>query len=190
MSIRSFLENLGQQDTNIPISSLWEVEFSLPGGLGEVSELEGTDWGDVSTIPGGSIKLLAQSVTHVPDNYNAGSADIQNNGGFLPGTINTGRTSSAGRKLGISFLDTEKTLADLALRAWVIVAAHYGRIADRNDLKTTVYATHLGRDGSPRKTFKYYNATPAAVEGQAYEYGESKIIQISTSWVYDNYSVS
>jgi hypothetical protein len=194
MSIKSFLDNLGNRgnpgDTNIPLFTSWEVEFSLPSGLSEVSELEGQSWGDVDTIPGGSIKLLAQSVTQVPDSYNPGDATITNNGGFLPGAINTGRTSSTGRALRIQFLETEKTLADLSLRAWVIVASHYGRIADRPDLKQTVYVTHLSRSGSPRKTFKYYNATPTAVEAVTYEYGSSQITKIGTSWVYDNYSVS
>lgn len=190
MSIQSFLENLGQQDTNIPISTSWEVEFDIPGGLDEVSDLEGVGWGDVGIIPGGNIKLLAQTVQHVPDSYNAGSAEISNNGGLLPGVINTGRLDTSGRTLSIRFLETEKTLADLALRAWVIVSAHYGRIADRNDLKTTVYVTHLGRDRAPRKTFKYFNATPIGVEAITYEYGESKIDTIATTWVYDNYSVS
>jgi hypothetical protein len=190
MSIQSFLENLGQQDTNIPISTSWEVEFEIPGGLDEVSDLEGQGWGDVGNIPGGNIKLLAQTVQHVGDNYGPGEASITNNGGLLPGVISNGRAGASNRTLAISFLETEKTLADLALRAWVIVAAHYGRIADRNDLKTTLYVTHLGRDGSPRKTFKYFNSTPAAVEGLSYSYGESKIDTIATTWVYDNYSVS
>lgn len=189
-SIRSFLDNLGQRDTNIPLHPNWELEFELPGGLSEVGELETTDWGNVNEIPGGSVKLLAQSVTQVADNYNAGSAEIQNNGGLLPGAVNMGRTGSAGRPLTIQFLETEKPFVDLAIRAWVIVAAHYGRIADRNDLKQTVYATHLGRDGSPRKTFKYFNATPVGVENVTYTYGESKIDLMGTQWVYDNYSVS
>lgn len=190
MSTQSFLENLGKPDTNIPISTSWEVEFTIPGGLDEVGTLEGRGWGDVGNIPGGSIKLLAQTVQHVGDNYGTGEAPISNNGGLLPGIISSGRAGVSSRTLEISFLETEKTLADLALRAWVIVAAHYGRIADRNDLKTTLYVTHLGRDGSPRKTFKYFNSTPSAVAGLSYEYGESKIDRIATTWVYDNYSVS
>ena len=193
MSNQSFLENLGQRDTNIPISTSWQVEFIIPEGLDEVSSLEGQGWGeDVGNIPGGNsnIKLLAQTVQHVGDNYGSGEASIENNGGLLPGVISSGRAGVSNRTLGINFLETEKTFADLALRAWVIVAAHYGRIADRNDLKTTLYVTHLGRDGSARKTFKYFNSTPSAVEGLTYSYGESKIDTIATTWVYDNYSVS
>jgi len=190
MSTRSFLENLGNPRTNIPLHTSWEVEFTLPGRLSEVSELESVSWGNVDNIPGGSVKLLAASLTHANDNYNAGKATILNNGGLLPGVINSGRSSTDSRPLVIQFIETEESFADLALRAWVIVSAHYGRIADANDLKKTITATHLGRDGSPRKTFKYYNASPTAVESVSYTYDSSKVDLIGTSWVYDNYSVS
>ena len=146
--------------------------------------------------------FFAQTVSQIPESHGVGVANIDNNGGFLPGVVSTGRSDTTNRSLNIGFRDTNLSFVDLVIRPWTIVASHMGRIATtdpaQNIKSTRIQTVHFTRripGGSPdrpiRKIVNYYGCTPFAVADKTYDYtGEDFDKSVmGTQWVYDNYSV-
>jgi hypothetical protein len=211
--IRSFLSVIDEWGYNIPLQSQWIVKiYDFPSAIkSQVPNLErisGSDWNigsafDKLTSPRVQSNpamgcFFAQTVGGAPESYGVSVANLGSsgtaNGGLIPGLISTGRADFANRPLSISFRDTNLSFVDVVIRPWVILAAHMGRIADGNNIKSHIQVIHFARGSRTsrpiRKITNYYGATPISVEAISHTYEEDSTVKIvATQWVYDNYSI-
>jgi hypothetical protein len=208
-AIPNFVDLLDNWSYHYPLPSQWAVEIPLPSGIsqsleGDIQELEHPEW-EINTAFSELTKhevlkkdtihcFFVDSVQLQPENAGASSTSI---GGLIPGLYSTGRADFASRALSITFRETAHSFADFVIRPWIILAAHLGRIADRNnDIKTniTVYSYGKSRGSSKlptiRKIHRYYGCIPAKVSALDLKYDDGSIMTYSTEWYFDRYSVS
>ena len=215
-AIPNFVDLLDNWSYHYPLPSQWAVEIPLPSGIsqsleGDIQELEHPEW-EINTAFSELTKhevlkkdtihcFFVDSVQLQPENAGASSTSIGDggniNGGLIPGLYSTGRADFASRALSITFRETAHSFADFVIRPWIILAAHLGRIADRNnDIKTniTVYSYGKSRGSSKlptiRKIHRYYGCIPAKVSALDLKYDDGSIMTYSTEWYFDRYSVS
>jgi len=215
-AISHFVDLLDNWSYHYPLPSQWAVEIPLPSGVtssleGNIRELEHPEW-EINTALTELIKdevltidnihcFFVDNVQLQPENAGASSTSIGDggniNGGLIPGLYSTGRADFASRALSITFRETAHSFADFVIRPWIILAAHLGRIADRNnEIKTniTVYSYGKSKRGSKgypvRKTHRYYGCIPAKVSGLDLKYDDGSVMSYQTDWYFDRYAVS
>jgi hypothetical protein len=146
--------------------------------------------------------LFAHGATIPSENFAVDSVTVQNNRGFLPGVIGSGRHTEA-PVLNIEFKETNTSFIDFVIRPWVILASHYGMVARDltnpkealKDMKATVHIleytrTRAGVSMVPRKTWTFYNCVPYNVSEQSLDYEQEKLVTHRTLWTYSNYTVA
>lgn len=215
-AIPNFVDLLDNWSYHYPLPSQWAVEIPLPGGISQslesdIQELEHPEW-EINTALSELTKyeVLKKDTIHCffvdgvqlqPENAGAASTSIGEggniNGGLIPGLYSIGRGDFASRALSITFRETAHSFADFVIRPWIILAAHLGRIADRNnDIKTniTVYSYGKSRGQSStspiRKIHRYYGCIPSKVNSLDLKYDDGSIMSYQTEWHYDRYSIS
>jgi hypothetical protein len=138
------------------------------------------------------------------DSLEADSAKIDNNRGFIQGTILKNRSDFASNKFTLSLRETNSSFVDFVIRPWVIMASHFGmvardqtnpaeRIKDPKVNLTVVQYTRsdAGISQIPRKTWRFYNCVPTTVSTRDYQYGgQEDVKNFDTQWVYDRYEIS
>jgi len=215
-AISHFVDLLDNWSYHYPLPSQWAVEIPLPSGIsqsleGDIQGLEHPEW-EINTALSELTKyevlkkdnihcFFVDSVQLQSENAGVQSTSIGDggsiNGGLIPGLYSTGRADFASRALTITFRETAHSFADFVIRPWIILAAHLGRIADRNnEIKTniTVYSygksKQSGQTTPPiRKTYRYYGCIPAKVSSLDLKY-EDGLMTYSTEWYFDRYSIS
>lgn len=147
--------------------------------------------------------LFAQSVQIPDESMNIQRATVQNNRGFLPGILSSGR--NAQNTLNINFLETNTSFIDFVIRPWVIAGEHFGFVARENDtptrrdirnVKSTVYIMEYTRSFQnismiPKKVWTFFNCAPISVNTHTLTYNEPNTpLVIGTNWTYTNYAVA
>lgn len=215
-AISNFVDLLDNWGYHYPLPSQWAVEIPLPGGISEslerdIQELEHPEWRINPAFPDlKKDEVLTQNNIHCffvdsvqlqPENAGASSTSIGDggniNGGLIPGLYSTGRADFASRALSITFRETAHSFADFVIRPWIILAAHLGRIADRNsDIKTNITVYSYGKSKergqttpTVRKIHRYYGCIPAKVSGIDLKYDDGSVMSYQTEWYFDRYSV-
>ena len=130
------------------------------------------------------------------------AAKIDNNRGFIQGTVLTNRGSFANNKVMINFRETNTSFTDLVMRPWLIMASHYGYVArNPNDISELLKSpkcnmtivqyspSKAGLSQIPRKTWRFFNCVPVSLDTRRSGYGAEKIDNYSVSFVYDKYEV-
>ena len=149
--------------------------------------------------------IFANSFNVGSDSVDYGNAEIQNNRGFIPGTVLKDRSAFSENALTIGMRETNTSFVDFVLRPWVIMASHYGYVArDMSDFrerlknpKTNITVVHYTRSAKgisqiPRKTWRFYNCVPVDIADRDYvqDAGQDEVKTFATKWVYDRYEVS
>ena len=138
------------------------------------------------------------------DSLDSAAATIENNRGFIQGTILKDRSDFASNKFTLSLRETNSSFIDFVIRPWVIMASHFGMVArDKSnpaelikDPKVNLTVVQYTRSDKglsqiPRKTWRFYNCVPTSVSTRDYQYGEGEDIKnFDTTWVYDRYEIS
>lgn len=214
----NFLDNLGQWSNSIPLNTQFIALFDyFPPGLTTniLQNLEPivTSTGFDITLPKGvTTNLKNQGIVgciflngfNIPsEELQAGQATIENNRGFIEGTILQDRRSFAEAPLTMNFRETNTSFIDFVIRPWVIMSSHFGYVA-RNNLdpieriknpKTNVTIIQYTRSEKglsqiPRKTWRFYNCVPLSVQDREYSYNDDEGVKFyNTQWVYDRYEV-
>lgn len=220
-----FLDSLEKWEYHYPLPSQWAVSITkIPSGISgieqnnqraysidnEIKQLEHQDWELNNALPAllndevlkqeGIECFFVDSVNLAPENAGASSTSIGGgniNGGIIPGLISNGRADFSARPLTIGFRETAHSFADFVIRPWIILAAHLGRIADRNsEIKTDIVVYSFGKSypgkNKPeiRKVYTYYGCVPSKVDSISLKYGDDSMITYSTEWYFDRYSIS
>lgn len=149
--------------------------------------------------------LFAHEATIPTEQYDVMTATVQNNRGFLPGILGSGRASSGQDfpSLVVDFKETNTSFIDFVIRPWVILGSHFGMAARPGDTETTrdfynmkcnmtlfqFSRTIQGISMIPRKVFNFYNCVPYQVNEQTLDYTDERLISYSTRWTYSHYTV-
>ena len=213
----SFLNSLSQWTTSIPLNTQFIILIdNFPQGL-TTKVLQSLEPNVHST--GFDIDLPKEVSTNfknqalvgcifanqfsIPDDViEADKASIQNNRGFIAGSVLKNRGNFG--NFNLSLRETNTSFVDFVIRPWVIMAGHYGLVARNPDdaeemLKNpktnlTVVQYTRSKEGLsqiPRKTWRFYNCVPTSISQRDYGYQEDETVKnFNTSWTFDHYEVS
>ena len=213
----NFLESMSQWTNSIPRQTQFIVLFdNFPLGL-NTSVLQSLEPNVFSTgFDINTPKTLLTSVKNQgivgcifvnafdigSETLGSTSANIDNNRGFIQGTVLTDRGAFVDNKVMINFRETNTSFTDLIMRPWLILASHYGLVArNPNDqaevlknpkvnMTIVQYSpTKAGLSQIPRKTFRFFNCVPVSLDTRSNGYGVEKIDNYSVSFIYDKYEV-
>ncbi len=213
----TFLRSLSQWNTSIPLNTQFIVLIdNFPQGL-TTQVLQSLEPNVHST--GFDINLAKETTSNfknqsligcifanqfnIPDDIvDAGKATIQNNRGFIPGSVLQNRNDFG--KFNLSLRETNTSFVDFVMRPWVIMAGHYGLVARnpnnpeeiRKNPKTNLTVVQYTRSKEglsqiPRKTWRFYNCVPTSISNRDYGYQEDEGVKnFNTTWTFDNYEIS
>ena len=209
----NFATSLQQYDTAIPLRTQFIAFFDNIPAIVNTSNLQGVEliqgdkggW-NIDTVksilvdrPENSQKagcIFVGGASIPSENLNSSSATIENNRGFLQGTILEGRDAYASNQLTIQFRETNSSFTDLILRPWLIMAAHRGFVARpvSESIKTNITIIQFGKfeTGKPstlRKVWKYYDCVPTAVDTRTLTYADEGLDAFNVTFAYDNYNM-
>ncbi len=214
-----FLNSLDQWNTSIPLNTQFIVLIdNFPLGL-TTNVLQNLE--PIVQRTGFDINLPKATLTNYKnqaivgciftngfnigdDSLDSAAATIENNRGFIQGTILKDRSDFASNKFTLSLRETNSSFIDFVIRPWVIMASHFGMVArDKSnpaelikDPKVNLTVVQYTRSDKglsqiPRKTWRFYNCVPTSVSTRDYQYGEGEDIKnFDTTWVYDRYEIS
>ena len=190
----NFATSLQQYDTAIPLRTQFIAFFDNIPPIVNTKNLQGfeliqgdkvgwnidavrsllVDWPENSQKAG---CIFVGGASIPSENLNSSSAAIENNRGFLQGTILEGRDAYASNQLTIQFRETNSSFTDFILRPWLIMAAHKGFVARplSESIKTNITIIQFSKfiQGAPsilRKIWKYYDCVPTAVDTRTLTY--------------------
>jgi len=209
--IPAFLDLLGKWPTSIPLKTMWSVELTVPRVMNTyLSEplsnpsisygVKGADaaksWDvddqrqEIVTATTKEINgwylgnMLATGVDFISDGITTKRAAVEKSAGYLGGILTEGRNELDA--LRISFLETNISYVDTAIRPWMINVAADSLVAYnrrdnlklRSDIICSLYAlTGPGKAPIKRKTYYFYNAFPSSIAGEKYaSVGDSSTI--------------
>ena len=120
--------------------------------------------------------ILAQGVKHTGDGSNF-SREGYSNTGLWKGVLSNGRSDI--QTLDISFLESNISFVDYALRPWAISVAHRG-LTNPELYANNITVWHLSKMGAGanfkrRKVIKYHNCFPINIDQQEYNYAEDNM---------------
>jgi hypothetical protein len=190
--IPHFFDLLSTQAHSIPIQSQWVLYIhSFPSRIiSQVREFEdytagSGHWSNVAILvdnetadPVQRIKgcIFANQINTPTETLNIERPGDNYKGGFVKGPVSTSRADF--NNFTVSFLETNASFADMVLRPWAIMVAHYGLIARENEsadnrIKTNMTVYHLAKAGygvSPiiRKQFNFYGVVPINISSDDY----------------------
>jgi|TARA_R110000787_G_scaffold263040_2_gene368765 hypothetical protein len=214
-----FLDSLDQWNTSIPLNTQFIVLIdNFPLGL-TTNVLQNLE--PIVQRTGFDINLPKATLTNYKnqaivgciftngfnigdDSLDSAAAKIENNRGFIQGTILKDRSDFASNKFTLSLRETNSSFVDFVIRPWVIMASHFGMVArDKNnpaelikDPKVNLTVVQYTRSDKglsqiPRKTWRFYNCVPTSVSTRDYQYGDTEDVKnFDTQWVYDRYEIS
>ena len=211
-AINRFLELIDTESFHIPFSAQWAVFIQLPDGLrGEITNIlsfEDNRWYQANDIFSDLTKqpiftdegigcIFADSVTQVGDGFGVVDADIGDSGttgGIIPGVYSKNRAGFAQKQLKMKFRETSLSFTDFVIRPWIILASHYGRIADKNNVTKSPEITVINfrKGASPvqiRKSFKYFQCTPYMVDDMEMSYEKDNVMSYNVTWVFERYAI-
>jgi hypothetical protein len=214
-----FLDSLDQWNTSIPLNTQFIVLIdNFPLGL-TTNVLQNLE--PIVQRTGFDINLPKATLTNYKnqaivgciftngfnigdDSLDSAAANIDNNRGFIQGTILKDRSDFASNKFTLSLRETNSSFVDFVIRPWVIMASHFGMVArDKSnpaelikDPKVNLTVVQYTRSDKgisqiPRKTWRFYNCVPTSVSTRDYQYGQGEdVLNFDTTWVYDRYEIS
>jgi hypothetical protein len=230
MFYNNFLEKLGNWAMGVPLQTFWVVAVSFPAEINfwlekqQNSELDYAGWSNFSTeayqdIIGSTYNsdsgdeyifgcLFARTI-NVPGERldTSGGPVVAGGGGLIFPSITTQR--SAYTNLEISFLETNSSFVDIAIRPWCIAASYAGLVARKQgnvkgSIRAIFYAKsdllQNGEVGSlgptlqnkklaKRKIFTFNDVVPVTVNNQEYSYLGDAVHSRSTQFIYSSYTV-
>lgn len=214
-----FLDSLSQWTNAIPLKTQFIILFDyFPIGLNttvlqKLEPVVQSNGFDISVAKNLLTNLKNQSIIGCifANGFNIASetlgyanAPIQNNRGFIPGTILGNRQAFSENEFTLNFRETNTSFVDQVIRPWLIMASHFGYVARDNsdpieqlkNCKTNITVLQYTRSKEglsqiPRKTWRFYNCIPVSLDTRSGEYDSSQegIENYSVKWVYDKYEI-
>tara|TARA_R110000796_G_scaffold72921_6_gene164448 strand:+ start:287 stop:1147 length:861 start_codon:yes stop_codon:yes gene_type:complete len=215
-----FLDSLSQWTNAIPLTTQFIVLFDFfPIGLNttvmqKLEPVVQSNGFDISVSKNLLTNLKNQSIIGcifangfqiASESLGYANAPIQNNRGFIPGTILGNRQAFSENEFTLNFRETNTSFVDQVIRPWLIMASHFGYVArDESDpieqlksVKTNITVLQYTRSKEglsqiPRKTWRFYNCVPVSLDTRTGDYNPDQegIQNYSVKWVYDKYEIS
>lgn len=115
--------------------------------------------------------IIAQGVKHVGEGLQF-KRDGYNATGLWKGIISGGRSDI--EQFNISFLETNLSFVDYAIRPWLVAISHEG-LTQKSLIANNITVWHLSKMGARtnmvrRKVIKYHHCFPTNVDSQEYNY--------------------
>jgi hypothetical protein len=208
-----FLTTMESWVTTIPLRTQYIALFdSFPSQLNtnvlqSLERIQGDNKGwDIDTAKTALLNYPLQGIVgcifvdgiNIPtETLGGGFAPIENNRGFLQGSILENRDAFANNNLTIQFRETNTSFVDMIMRPWVILAAHRGYVATRTpeeSIKTNITIIQYSRTFQnvsqiPRKVWRYYDCVPLTVGTRNLTYDTEAVETYDVPFIYDRYSV-
>lgn len=209
-----FLATMESWVTSLPLRTQYVAFFdTFPAGLNTnfIQTLEPTDASKKNFDINGAKKVLTsyplqgivgciflQGADIPGENLTGDSARIDNNRGFIQGSILQGREAYASNNLTLQFRETNTSFVDMIMRPWLILASHAGYVArkrtDPLNCKTNITLVQYTRSYQkisqiPRKVWHFYNCVPLNVSTRNLSYDSESMESYNVSFLYDNYGI-
>lgn len=206
-----FLTTMESWVTSIPLRTQYIALFdSFPYNLNsnELKRLEPVQGKGFNIDPArtallnyplqGIVGCIFLDGVNIPDDTLTGAAaTIDNNRGFIQGSILEGRSAFADNNLTLQFRETNTSFVDMIMRPWVILAAHTGYVAKQSaydNIKTNITIIQYSRTYQnisqiPRKVWNFYNCVPLSVGTRNLSYDTEQVDKYDVPFIYDRYSV-
>lgn len=208
-----FLTTMESWVTTIPLRTQYIALFdSFPSQLNtnvlqNLERVQGDNKGwDINTAKTALLNYPLQGIVgcifvdgiNIPtETLNGSAATIENNRGFLQGSILENRDAFANNNLTIQFRETNTSFVDMIMRPWVILAAHKGYVATATtaeSIKTNITIIQYSRTFQnvsqiPRKVWRYYDCVPLSVDTRNLSYDTEQVDKYDVPFIYDRYSV-
>lgn len=136
------------------------------------------------------------------DTMSIESANIDNNRGFIQGTIAGNRDPFSNKPLTLQFLETNTSFTDMVMRPWVIMSAHNGYVARDpedpeqvlKDPRCNITLLQYSRSYQklsmiPRKVWTFYNCAPTDVAARNLKYEGEGVDNYNVTFAYDRYAI-
>ncbi len=214
-----FLDNFNQWTNAIPLNTQFVILIeNYPPGL-STTNLRNLE--PITVSNGFDIDIASSILTNAKnqsiigcifangfqigsEQLEAQEAPIDNNRGFIPGTILGNRAGFAGNQFQINFRETNTSFTDVIMRPWLIMAAHHGYVArdpgstseSEKDMKCNITILQYSRSDKglsqiPRKTWRFFNCVPTSLDTRTHTYGDDEGVQnFNVSFAYDKYEVA
>jgi hypothetical protein len=209
-----FLTQMESWVTALPLRTQWVLFFdTFPAGINSslIQSLEPTDGNKLNfnvskakniltsyPLQGVVGCIFAQGISIPTENLIADSANLDNNRGFIKGTILRDRDSFAANPLTVEFRETNTSFVDLVLRPWLMLASHAGYVArkktDPKYCKANITIIQYTRSYQklsqvPRKIWQFYNCVPLNIAVRNLTYDTEAMEKYDVSFAYDSYGV-
>lgn len=215
-AINRFIELIDTPNFHIPFSTQWAALITLPSGLVDeiqnISFFEDNRWYKGNGIfneltkratftDDGVACIFVDSITQVGDGFGAEDANIGDSGttgGIIPGIYSKNRTGFAQKSIKMKFRETSLSFTDFVIRPWIILASHYGRIADKSNVTKSPEITlinfskgeaPIGSEPKVRKSIRYFECTPYQVDDIEMSYEKDTVMSYNVSWVFERYAI-
>lgn len=197
---KEFYDSLLTTANAPPINSLWLVFIQdlppasiLTDHIDKDNSSLSTKWYTKASSEGRRPRgiILAQGVKHVGDGTKF-SREGYANTGLWKGMLSNGRNDI--EQLQISFLESNVSFVDYALRPWAIAVAHQG-LTNPFVRANSISVWHLGKMGAGvnlarRKVITYHNCFPTSIDSQEYNYsGDDINIKRQVSFGFSHYTM-
>jgi hypothetical protein len=141
--------------------------------------------------------IFLDGVNIPTENLAVGNAPIENNRGFIQGSILENRDAFSGNNLTLQFRETNLSFTDIIMRSWVILASHRGFVATKDpsrSIKTNITIIQYSRTFQnvsqiPRKIWKYYDCVPLSVGTRNLTYDTEIVETYDVPFIYDRYTI-
>lgn len=141
--------------------------------------------------------IFLDGVNIPDDSVSATAANIDNNRGFIEGSILDSRSDFASNNLTLQFRETNTSFVDMIMRPWVILASHRGYVATlspQDSVKCNITIVQFSRTYQnvsqiPRKIWNYYNCVPLSVGIRNLSYDTEAVDKYDVPFLYDRYTV-
>jgi len=146
--------------------------------------------------------IFLQGADIPSENLGIETATIDNNRGFIPGSVLTNRSSFTDQQLTLQFMETNTSFTDLVIRPWLIMASHYGYVArDPNDKEeirknpkcniTIIQYSKSYQNLSmiPRKVWSFYDCVPLNLATRNLKYENEGMDIYNVTFTYSRYGL-
>ncbi len=146
--------------------------------------------------------IFLQGADIPTESLNASSATIENNRGFIQGSILGNRDAFASNNLTLQFRETNTSFNDFVMRPWLLLAAHHGYVArDKTnkaellkDPKVDITIIQYSRSYQqismiPRKVWNFYNCVPLNLSTRNLSYDTESMESYDVSFLYSHYGI-
>ena len=126
------------------------------------------------------------------------AASLQNNRGFIQGSILNGREAFGSSNLTLQFRETNTSFVDFVMRPWLIAAAHAGYVArpvdDPMNMKCNITIIQYTRTFQklsmiPRKVWTFYNCIPLSLSVRNLSMDKEEVENYDVPFLYDSYGI-